>query len=208
MALKLRPIQDEAEPWLISYADVVTLLLAFFITLFSVANINKRYLDSLARVFGQDKADKTLSLPDLRKQLTDLVFSSKLMEDVEIMLTSRGVEIVVKEKILFEKGKADLGFDSQKLLSRLAELFNRPGIIERRVSVEGHTDSLPIQTARFASNWELSSSRACEVIRFFTAAGINPERMEAIGYADTKKREPDIPKVGNPRNRRVVLVIS
>ena len=79
---------------------------------------------------------------------------------------------------------------------------------ERRVIVEGHTDSVPIRTAQFASNWEVSSARACEVIRFFMLGGLDPSRMQAVGFADTKPVEENVPKVGSAKNRRVVLVVS
>jgi len=203
-----RSSAEEAEPWLISYADVITVLLSFFITLLSVANLNKARLDSLSQMFSDQTVQRTMSLPQLQKQLQNLVDASKLGEEVEVHLTDRGVEIQVREKLLFERGKANLGLEAQKVLTRLAGLLNSQAVRERQVIVEGHTDSIPISTAQFASNWELSSARACEVIRFFTLEGIDPARMKAVGYADTKPIEPDIPKVGSAKNRRVVLVIS
>lgn len=212
MAIQIqKPASDESEPWLISYADVVTLLLAFFITLLSTANMNKSRLESLAEVFGEARTKRTMTLPQIKEQVHILVLSSHLEEEVEVRLSDRGVEIQVVEKLLFERGKSELTLDSQRILARLSAIFASEGVRERRIMVEGHTDSLPIHTAQFASNWELSAARACEVVRFFIVAGVDPNRMEAVGYADTRPISPDTEenrRKGNPVNRRVVLVVS
>ncbi len=199
---------DEGEPWLISYADVVTLLLCFFVTLLSATSIDKSRLESLAEMFGDDTVQKTMSLPELKKQVQNLVVSSDLKDMVEVKLTERGVEIQVKEKLLFGAGKADLNVEAQKVLAKLAGMLNSQAVKERRVIIEGHTDSIPIHTAQFNSNWELSSARACEVIRFFIMGGMEANRLQAVGYSDTKPLEPNLPKIGSTKNRRVVLVVS
>jgi len=203
-----RPMIDEGEPWLISYADVVTLLLCFFVTLLSATSIDKSRLESLAEMFGDDTVQKTMSLPELKKQVQNLVVSSDLKDMVEVKLTERGVEIQVKEKLLFGAGKADLNVEAQKVLAKLAGMLNSQAVKERRVIIEGHTDSIPIHTAQFNSNWELSSARACEVIRFFIMGGMEANRLQAVGYSDTKPLEPNLPKIGSTKNRRVVLVVS
>lgn len=209
MAIQIRrQSSDESEPWLISYADIITLLLAFFVMMLSVSSPDKSKLERLANVFSEEEAQRKMSLPQLQAQMQNLVDSSKLTEDVEVRLTERGVEIQVREKLLFHRGKADLDVEAQRVLGKLSGMLISQSVKERRLIVEGHTDSVPISTAQFASNWELSAARACEVIRFFMLGGIGPERMQAVGYADTKPVEPNVPKIGSAKNRRVVLVIS
>jgi chemotaxis protein MotB len=129
----------------------------------------------------------------------------KLRDRVEVSVHSAGVNLEISESILFPPASADLTPGGTAILSKLADaLSTQPYAL----SVEGHTDSTPIQTARFPSNWELSTARASTVARHLVKWGVSAERIRAIGYADTRPRAENLTPEGRSRNRRVSLVVQ
>ncbi len=111
--------------------------------------------------------------------------------------------------LLFESGQADITPKGRTAIDQVGKLL--PSVDERyQIAIEGHTDDVPIHTGRFDTNWELSSARAINVLKLFTAAGIDPHHVSAQGYADTR---PATPVQGDPaaqararaENRRVVI---
>ncbi|MGA7799559.1 MAG: OmpA family protein, partial [Gammaproteobacteria bacterium] len=123
---------------------------------------------------------------------------------VEIVASATRVNLVVKDDVLFAPGSAELRPAGRTVLSRLADLLGRDPF---RVSVEGYTDGTPIHTARFPSNWELSTARATMVTRFLIAHGVASSRLSAIGYGATRPRADNATPAGRARNRRVSLVV-
>ena len=100
---------------------------------------------------------------------------------------------------VFGAGSAEIRPDAEATLDRVAQLITFMGISNYKVEVEGHTDDVPINTARFPSNWELSAARSSAVVRFLISRGVEPKRMGAIGYhADTRPKKPHRDKEGNP----------
>lgn len=197
---------DETEPWMISYADMVTLLLAFFVTLISATQISKVKLELLSKYFATTPSS-TMPITELAERIDSLVKGSPAKDSIKVFLTDKGVEINVVEKLLFDKGKVELKPECLPILNTIEALLAHPSVKERKVIVEGHTDSLPIKTAVFASNWELASARACQVVRFFISKGLDKNRFQAMGFADTKPLAPDDPVNGQPLNRRVLLIV-
>jgi chemotaxis protein MotB len=118
----------------------------------------------------------------------------------------RGLIIsLVTDKVLFERGSASLQRGSREVLDEIAGLLRD---IPNQVTVEGHTCDLPIHTAQFPSNWELSTARATQVIRYFIEQGQVPaQRLAAAGYADSRPLEPNTSEATRARNRRVDVVI-
>jgi chemotaxis protein MotB len=211
MLITPKRIIDETEPWMMSYIDMATVLISFFIIIVSFSQFNPVKIEILSKYFeikSQQQKEETIPLYKLAELFNNIVQESKLQHSVKVYLTDKGVEISVIEKILFDRGKADIREESIPILTEIGKLLNHPAVAKRKIVVEGHTDSLPIHTPKFASNWELSAARACEVIRFFERQGIDRRRFEAIGYADNKPvvKEED-PKLGQPLNRRVNLLI-
>lgn len=121
------------------------------------------------------------------------------------MVKDRQVIIEIKERILFQTGQADLGAEGGNVLGRLAGLLLKSG---GKVSVEGHTDDVPIASARFPSNWELSSARATAVVHALMNAGLPADRLRAIGYADTRPLAANDSPDNRALNRRVSLVVE
>lgn len=123
----------------------------------------------------------------------------------EIQVQPGALRLDVSDRILFAPASADLTGEGLALLDELATLLHAQTFT---LSVEGHTDAVPIHTARYPSNWELASARATEVTRRLIARGIAPERLRAIGYADTRPRAANDSAAGRARNRRVAFVLE
>jgi chemotaxis protein MotB len=124
---------------------------------------------------------------------------------LEVLVDDTRVRLEVRDEILFPLGSAELAPGGRALLDGLAGKLGRDGV---RVAVEGHTDDLPIATARFPSNWELSSYRATTVARYLVSRGVAPERLEATGFADTQPRVPNDSPAHRALNRRVSIVLA
>ncbi|MDI6642101.1 MAG: OmpA family protein [Elusimicrobiota bacterium] len=193
-------------PWLISFSDMMSLLLCFFVVLVGLSNLDLLKIERMTQHFA--KPDR-MTMKQLQEMIQEFINSENLQTDVSVELTSKGVEISFKDKFLFDLGKADLKPRILPILAKIANLLNYKEISKRKISVEGHTDSLPIKSEIYPSNWELSSARAANVVKFFTARGLDSRRFEAIGYADAQPIKPEIDRrSGEPENRRVVVVIS
>jgi len=126
-------------------------------------------------------------------------------ESVEVSAVADRVQLRVKDNILFPTGEASLSSPGQALLERLA---SRLADSDYRITVEGHTDNRPIDTWRYPSNWELSAARAAAVVRQLIDAGIRPQRLHAVGLADTQPIASNDDADGRAENRRVDLVLE
>lgn len=210
--------------WLLTYADMITLLLAFFIILYASSQVDaKKYTDLVSSVrtaFGVplpprpivrvgDGGDKLLPIPDmvgvLVKELTGLLEKEIEEGSVEIQKTEAGIVLRFREAVLFGLGRASLSGEAKEILDKITPpLLDIPNAIE----VEGHTDNLPIRSPIFPSNWELSVGRATAVVRYLVEVHrFPPGRLAARGMADNRPLVPNDATRGNPRNRRVELHI-
>jgi chemotaxis protein MotB len=232
--------QENAERWLLTYADLITLLLAFFIVMYSMSRIDAKKFGSMqaqlsnvlrggATVFpkGEDfdaEGAGLLQIGDLRTIQWRVINrlspggkqshgknEGKLLRDLDIAdainteVTERGLTIHIKDYALFESGKADLKPEAVAVLEAVAEEI---GIIGNHIVVEGHTDNLPIKTAKFPSNWELSTARATNVLRFLVdKKSFTPERISARGFGEYRPVASNATISGRAKNRRVDIVI-
>ncbi len=229
---------ENHERWLVSYADFITLLFAFFVVMYSISSLNegkyKILSDSLVGVFNQvDRAVKPIPIGEERPRTTqpdasqiDEPQSSQqpidplqsIMQSMQAafadliasdQLTIRGnelwVEIELNSSLLFPSGDALPNDHAFALLEKVAGIlapFDNP------IHVEGFTDNLPINTAKFPTNWELSAARAGSVVRMLAADGVDPARLAAVGYGEFQPIADNSTAEGRARNRRVILVIS
>lgn len=222
-----QPEIEEAEDWVISYMDMVTLLMIVFLGMLAILMIERRFdahelklpPDAVAGV-NPGKTDVPYIFrpevepappppptepplsPDAR-MLLDRLVKAGLPPDVKFDVRDRQIVIELPDRLLFPSGQADLVKSGDAVLRQLAPLLTVLGGV---ISVEGHTDDVPIATARFPSNWELSAARASSVTRRLVELGIVPSRVRAIGYADT--RPIAVAPAGRALNRRVTLVIE
>ncbi|MBB3117770.1 flagellar motor protein MotD [Pseudoduganella violacea] len=232
-----RKFDDEPENherWLISYADFITLLFAFFVVMYAISSVNigkyKVFSDALGDAFGgQGSAEpintqvQNLPIPNPGlKRRTELIRKekeqmTKLAQDllstlaplvkegkVRVTQNSRGVSVEINASVLFDPGDARLTAESREALQAVATLLKDDS---HAVQVEGHSDNVPIRNAIFPSNWELSAMRAGSVVRLFIEAGVPPERMTAVGHASNFPVAPNETPEGRARNRRVAVTI-
>ena len=199
--------EENVDQWLMSYADMITLLLGFFAVLLSMSSFDQVKMEMFSQYFSNEPKKMTMS--QLSVQIQQFAKEENLMGQVEARLTSRGVEISFKDKLMFNLGKTDLKEEAVPILTKISNLLKYQEISERKVLVEGHTDSLPMRSKAFPTNWELSSARAGMVVRFFLSQHLDPRRFQSSGYADTRPKNPETDRLlGQPENRRVVVVIS
>ncbi|HID10828.1 MAG TPA: flagellar motor protein [Candidatus Latescibacteria bacterium] len=203
----MKPMQgDDREDWQLSYGDMVTLLLTFFVVVVAMSQVNLGVLEEIGASMRQAIRGGELrprySLSELVEDVKRMIEEEELQGQVDVGITPQGIAINLKGAVLFDLGSAELKPQAFPLLTKLAGKLKA---LPYRVSVEGHTDDLPIHTQRFPSNWELSAARAASVVRFFIQQGIPKERLQAVGLADTQPRAPNTSPEDRAKNRRVVI---
>lgn len=171
------------DPWLLSYADLVTNLLAFMVVLVSMASISFEKMDQLPAAFSSTKNGQP-SLKTISADFDKLAREEGLEGKVVVAVDMEGLAIQLEDRILFSSGVATLEPEGTTLVRRIAGLLKK--VPERKVTVEGHTDDVPISTLRFISNWELSAARALEVRHTLASAGVDDQRLSIVAYADTR----------------------
>lgn len=266
MAKKKKPPEPEAhanhERWMLSYADMLTLLLALFIVMFAISKVDQKKFEEFARgtasSFGQanlalqgqtgsmsgtdgilpdqapgqdaeipdvsperpspltqgavqrEKARQATAeaqakaLSDLKTKIEKQLKAKGLSDAVKMVVDERGLVVnIITDKVLFDNGKADLRPEGTQVLDTIAPIVKG---LPNAITVEGHTDNVPI-SGRFASNWELSATRATTVLRFLVADGVPAKRISAAGYADQRPLGSNVSAAGKARNRRVAIVV-
>ncbi|MCA9726679.1 MAG: flagellar motor protein MotB [Candidatus Eisenbacteria bacterium] len=220
------PTGEGAPDWAVTYGDLMSLLLVFFVLIASYSTLDVvKYRDLVGSVqTALGTRDRTLDNPQLDSSPTAGIASAA--EERERRWVEREVEATVREiggplqmihsreglriridgQVLFETGKSEIRPEAMPLLQRLAPPLRR---YPYRVLVEGHTDDVPIQTALFPSNWELSAARAASVVRYLISQGeVRPDHLTALGYADTRPVAPNVDETTRARNRRVEFLLS
>jgi chemotaxis protein MotB len=127
-------------------------------------------------------------------------------QGLEAKYTPRGIQLTLNDSLLFRSGSATLTDDGKNLLQRVSRIIKPIG---RRIRVEGHSDNVPIATARYPSNWELSTARAVNVVKYFIHQGrIDPQLLSAVGYAEVKPRVSNDSEDQRAKNRRVEIILG
>ena len=222
-SLKIPLVRSTDEDgWLMTYLDVITLLLVMFVVMLAFSG-------GPSGIPGSSKAPETVQAPaapasDLEPAVAPgtagpavnpmVAFAGEalrflqeagLAEQVDVVLQEGGVNLRIGSEILFASGTATLSNDGMSQLEKLVPLLSET---DYQLMVAGHTDNIPISSPRYPSNWELSSARAGSVVRLFESQGISPDRMQATGFADTRPLARNDTERGRARNRRVELVLQ
>jgi chemotaxis protein MotB len=249
------PEHANHERWLVSYADFMTLLFAFFVVLFSSSQVDKRKVGKLSAAIqeafqqmgifqtansrvpmvtadplpaenlqliengkgtsGRGKlvsplekmmgSPPTPNMGTLQKQLTSALAPEIQRHEVVMKAQREGLVISLREIGFFDSGSAELRPASEAAVQRIAQVL---GAQNNNVRIEGHTDNVPIHNAQFASNWELSTARATEMIRLFiTHYNFPATRLSAAGYAEYHPVAGNETVDGRAQNRRVDIVV-
>lgn len=231
--------EHEGEPWLLPYSDLMTLLLALFIALFAISQTDQKKMSELAQAFTAafnmggpsffDKAgpnvgrraetpsDEDLGnsayfaensqLEEIQKKMQEYIDENHLEDQLSTEMAEEGLMIRIKERALFPSGSAQLVGQAQSIVPVVAGML---ASLPERVVISGHTDNVPINTAQYPSNWELSSSRALNLMKAVLAAekSLNPARFSAIGYSEYRPIADNKTDAGRQQNRRVEIFIA
>ena len=231
--------EENGEAWLLPYSDLMTLLLALFIALFAISQTDQKKMADLAQAFTAafnmggpsffDKAgpnvgrraelmsdedlgnqayfSENMQLEELQKKLEAYIEENNLEDQLSTQLAEEGLMIRIKERALFPSGSAQLVGQAQSIVPVVAGML---ASLPERVVISGHTDNVPISTAQYPSNWELSASRAMNLMKAVLAAekSLNPARFSAIGYSEYRPIADNNTDAGRQQNRRVEIFIA
>ena len=217
-----------APEWMATYGDMVTLLLCFFVLLFSFATLDVQKFEAISKSMsgslGVLDSGMNLSMEPLvnsfpadspneeveefvkiYEQMSEYIKENNLESSITLRLDERGLLVRFMDDVLFDSGKADLTASAREIINKVAEIIKQN---EKNVRIEGHTDNVPINTVRFPSNWELSTTRAVNVVKYLIEeCGLEASRMAASGYSDQHPVDDNNTKEGRQKNRRVDMVI-
>ncbi len=215
---------ENLERWLLTYADLITLLLAFFVVMYSMSQVDAKRFGRMAEALNgvlkggnniiKNNTDNkktghgVLQLGELnmiQKQIDERFKEEKREELIRTEITERGLVVHVMESALFREGSANLEAKALDVLDLIGEKIRT---LPNHVRVEGHTDDRPIRSVLYPSNWELSSARATSVVRYLTGSdAITPDRISALGYGEYRPVRPNNSIENRAQNRRVDFVI-
>ena len=183
-------IGHPAPPWMVNYADLMTELVCFFVILYALSAALNKDVQTAA------------------KEVEEMIESGEVAGGVE--LSKEGLKISLEEQgklSFFESGKSELTEDMKQTLNKMTDVFKK--IAEKNeIIVEGHTDDIPIKTKEFSSNWDLSTARATEVVKYLLNKDFPPAKMGAIGYGSHRPIVPNTSPENRRRNRRVVFFVK
>ncbi len=216
---------ENLERWLLTYSDLITLLLAFFIVMYSMSKVDAKKFGEMQEALSGVLKGGTLVIKQgnqigamsgqgvlkigFLKSIGDAIkrdFQGLGNENlVNTEVTERGLVIHIMESALFDLGSADLTDKAKNTLHMVAgHLAGLPN----HIRIEGHTDNRPINTIKYPSNWELSSARATEVVRFMIDNhSVAPEMISALGYGEFRPLVPNNADEDRAKNRRVDIVV-
>jgi chemotaxis protein MotB len=211
--------------WLTTFNDMITLLMVFFVLLFSMSSLDVQHFNNFQDALqsamgvlhpGQHAPDGIISeqghnasLPadtaqgkETDQQLTPLHDTHGL----EAQYTPKGIHLTLNDNLLFTSGSARLTSEGRTVLDKVVNII---GPLGRHIRVEGHTDDIPIATAQYPSNWELSIARAISVVKYMQNTGAVPsQRLSAAGYGASKPRAVNDSKKNRAKNRRVEIILQ
>ena len=207
--------------WFISYLDIITILLIFFVMLLANSNYDVRQImmdeipvsEDVNALEVSEKEEQGVVFPvkALNERLLMLLNEEINNRNVELLLGEYETRLVFTGSSFYNLGEAELLPAGKEIIIRYVNALSKLENQDFKIDVEGHTDSAPIKTVRFRDNWELSSARAAGVVKFFLKEGIPSQKLKASGYADAFMLEPDVDAAGNflpdkqNRNRRIVI---
>lgn len=230
-------MQDDGEsrqaPWMNTYADMVTLLLCFFVLMFSMSAVEidkfKAVMFSLQGALGimpgsatpvvppdndvfepQDLqalllAQEMAAIQALAAEFEEELAGAGLASQVTVQTEERGLVLRFADRVLFDVGLDELRPESRQVLLKVGELLAK---VQNPIRIEGHTDNWAIDTLRFPSNWELSTGRATRVVRFFIEeAGLTASQLQAAGYGEYCPIDTNDTVEGRQKNRRVDVIV-
>ncbi|MCF8009841.1 MAG: OmpA family protein [Clostridiales bacterium] len=221
---------NDRDRWLVTYADMMTLLLIFFIIMYTISQVDANKFESLANSLanamgaggmvlespgpsvvpgnsqssGKDLSERE-QLEKIREKLQASVNNMGLSAKITTHTKKRGIVLSFQEEVLFDLGSARIRPSAKKIIKKIAPVLAQT---DNYIRIEGHTDNLPIHTQKYPSNWELSGARAITVLKqLLQSSDLIPSRMSALAYSKYRPREPNDTPNNRQLNRRVNIVI-
>lgn len=211
---------DKPDRWVVSYADFITLLFAFFTTMYAISHVDlgklERFAGSMKSAFNAAGSGlggtsviegvRPITPADLELERIVRAGFSKfdIIDGITVYRTERGVSVSFEDSILFESGSASIRKDGRVLLDAVAGLIKTT---QNMIVIEGHTDNIPIRSVRYGSNWELSAARATSVLQHLVQDyGVRPERLSVSGYGEFRPIATNSTPGGRAKNRRVEII--
>lgn len=221
------------ETWLLPYSDMLTLLLALFIVMFAMGKTDQAKLQKMSQSFqtifsgGSGIANQsggiivptenagssskmsnaeieTDKMENVKKQLEKEIQDSGYSDKAKVILDKEGLQIAIQDVVIFNSGDANVLQGSEPMLNQIAtSLMN----LNNNIRITGHTDNIPINNAKFRSNWDLSSMRAVNVMNFMLSAGMNPNKMSIQAYGQYQPKYDNSTQEGRAKNRRVEIFV-
>lgn len=222
------------ETWLIPYADMLTLLLALFIVMFAMSQVDKQKLAEVSEQFniifsggngalehggtsavpgktaGETGIDGSTMeedrLTDVKEHLEQEISNSGYSDKVKVELNGEGLEISIQDAVLFKSGDSEILKEVSPLLLQITKMLKN---FDNHIRIEGHSDNVPIKNQKYNSNWELSSARAINVMNFMVGTGqMTPDKFSIQAYAEYKPKYSNDTEEGRSKNRRVEIFIA
>ncbi len=233
MKKKKHEEHGNAERWLLSYSDFMTLLMILFVVMYAMSNIDKAKFSQLAQSMNMsmgggktmiasmdgvsiteesNKVDAELQakaeeskMEDLKSKVDKYLDENSMKSTVTTKIDERGLVVSLNDTLFFDTGRAEVRAESQNKLIEIGKILNQLG---NYIRVEGHTDNIPIKNDQFASNWQLSCARAANVTQLLIVnVGITPQKLSAVGYGEYRPILDNSTEEGRARNRRVDMII-
>jgi chemotaxis protein MotB len=253
--------KENGERWLLTYADLITLLMIFFVVLYSMSKVDAQRFAAVAESLnkalgggtpakielstspvgpslfqtgtpsskttapgnGTDPNNTAYTKPDasanasqgngdtekmsidaIKAKLDKFAADNGIQTTLVTTTEERGLVVSIQETLLFESGSADITARARDILDKISTVL---AVAPNQIKVEGHTDNLPINTAKFPSNWELSVIRSTNVVHILQHDGISPNRLSAAGYGEFRPISSNATDAGRGKNRRIDLII-
>lgn len=206
----------EDQEWLLTYSDMITLLLVFFAVLIAVSyvdlNLWEQMKEGLRSEISKEENVRT-PLAEIKKDLDNQLTTEREAGLVNIDLGREGIKLSFNSSSFYNSGEAILLPTGEEIIEKVTMAITELGYYQFNVDVEGHTDNVPISTEIYPSNWELSVARASGIVKHFIKRGLEGEHLKASGYADTRPVVPHMDVAGNhivenrALNRRIVIRI-
>ncbi len=219
MAFNKRKQSDSSgeDDWLVTYADAVTLVLCFFIILFSVSEPSpsayKELAESLAEAgFFDEAQDDPFEV--MTESFEVMIEQNDLEQSMAVEQTDKGMMLELSSSSFYQSGSAKFKPEAIPILKQVVDILRDFNYDAYVIAADGHTDDVPMRSALFPSNWELSGGRSANIVRFFIASGLDQELMQASGFAETRPKVPNKDTEGRPIpenreiNRRVVIRVE
>lgn len=208
--------EENVDSWLMSYADMITLLMCFFIIFVSVSEPRKERISILSSGMGGKFGTVDLVTPfdGVIRSLQGVVESTKSFRDITIEHSAESIEMEMSSVTFFKPYTAELATEKLPLLAEIVTSLKSIDFIDYRINIEGHTNDSTPQSGLYATNWELSAARAARMVRVFIDYGINPKNIKAVGLADSQPKVPNLDIHGNAiatnreKNERVVVKLE